>query len=655
MKKQDRNKLIRLAHKKPELREQIIGLIKKQAAFKFIQDGELDGLSFDKIEELAEKKFGQGFDQVDIASIRKVNGKIRITASVRVDIGAGSNEVAEVAREYGIGLLAPDDSGASAPELSSSDATVNIAEVQDTPFPTRETVRNVVVVRPNSSGIDNDRSEALTRAMSGVAPISIALPSRTRTTFRSRARTLPFVQSVMRGTQHPSTTHSGKIDGVKVSITVEGNTPEERAADAYQKFLKLKREFPDASLVTDFYIEGDTLFIIIADAQVPEDTSAIAEARSSFNTIQSMSGGSGGSSSGGGSSYSDRLEPNFFPDEDSEEEDSEDYESYREEQEREERRQRRERDQITLENEWLEREREEAEAEAEAEQQRQEEEAAQALAEAPAKGDYVMLDGSSIPNAVFLQGYIDGLLLARRNRQVQEHYGTDREGNSIPASKIFKWNYDSARGWRDRIFSGNPDKELSKAQRDALNGSLGYRKPKAQRSGIANPFFLKGIYTAIVNHDGVDLRSIPSKSKFMKTFGFSEGFQGQNSTESYAHRVHARRTAKMASSETRQKLIRLAYEKPELRSKIIPLLETKVAYDEEKKIDALLKAKTLSIGRWGLFYVTKVDKNDNMYLKNLSNKEYVLTPMLGGAQMGGHGRTRMRLTNLDYSQITVID
>lgn len=668
MKKQDRNKLIRLAHKKPELREQIIGLIKKQAAFKFIQDGELDGLSFEKIQELAEKKFGQGFDQVDIASIRKVNGKIRITASVRVDIGAGSNEVAEVAREYGIGLLAPDNSGASAPELSSSDSSVDISEVQDTPFPTRETVRNVVVVRPSGSSNSSDRAESLSRARSSVSPISIALPSRTRTTFRSRARSLPFVQSVMRGTQHPSTTHSGKIDGVKVSITVEGNTPEERAADAYQKFLKLKREFPDASLVTDFYIEGDTLFIIIADAQVPEDTSAIADARSSFNTIQSMSGGSGGSSSGGsfGGGSSDYEEDS----EEYSEEESEDYQpevvqrSRDEIREENERARRRQREELEAETERLreqaerqQRERDQravelAQAAAEAEQQRQEEAAAQALADAPAKGDYVMLDGSSIPNKVFVQGYVDGLLLARRNRQVQEHYGTDREGQQIPVSKIFKWNYDSARGWRDRFFT-NADKEMSKAQRDALNGSLGYRKPKSQRSGIASPFFLKGIWNAISNLEGVDPRSLPSKSWFMKNFGFSEGFQGQNSTEAYAHRVHARRTA--SDTQTRQKLIRLAYEKPELRSKILPLLETKVAYDEEKEIDALLKAKTISIGRWGLFYVTKVDKNENMYLKNLGNKEYVLTPMLGGAQMSGHGRTRMRLTNLDYSQITVID
>ena len=583
MNKQDRNKLIRLAHKKPELREKIIGLIQKQAAFKFIQDGELDGLSFDKIKELAEKKFGQGFDQVDIASIRKVNGKIRITASVRVDIGAGSNEVAEVAREYGIGLLAPDNSGASAPELSSNDASVDIAEVQDTPFPTRETVRNVVVVRPNSSsGIDNDRSEALTRAFSRVAPVSIALPSRTRTQFRSRARSLPFVQSVMRGTRHPSTTHSGQIDGVKVSIFVEGNTPEERAADAYQKFLKLKREFPDASLVTDFYIEGDTLFIIIADAQVPEDTSAIAEARSSFDTIQSMSGGSGGSGSGGsfggGSSYSDYEEDS---EEYYSEEESEDYQP--EVRSRQTERQRQFDEEVRLENERnerLERERiqrerdqravELAQAAAEAEQQRQEEEAAQALANAPAKGDYLMLDGSPIPNRVFVAGYIDGLLLARRDRQVREHYGVDRDGNQLSPNQIFKWNYDSARGWRDRFFT-DADKEMSKAQRDALNGSLGYRKPKAQRSGIANPFFLKGIWNAISNLDGVDRRSLPSKGWFMKNFGFSEGFQGQNSTEAYAHRVHARRTA--SENMTRQKLIRLAYEKPELRSKILPLLK----------------------------------------------------------------------------------
>ena len=576
MKKQDRNKLIRLAHKKPELREKILGLIKKQAAFKFIQDGELDGLSFEKIEELAEKKFGQAFDQVDIASIRKVNGKVRITASVRVDIGAGSNEVAEVAREYGIGLLAPDNSGASAPEVSSNDSSVDIAEVQDTPFPTRETVRNVVIV-------DNRRPTSSPSSSSG-AFVSIPLPSRTRTQFRSRARGLSFVNSVVRGTRHQSPTHNSMVDGVGVNITVEGNTPEERAADAYQKFLKLKREFPDASLVTDFYIQGNTLFIIIADAQVPEDTSAIAEARSSYDTYQSMSGGSGGSF-GGGSSIEEYSMEEDSEEYYSEEEDSE-YEAersrQREERERQERfdrelerrvevqRQREERERQEREEARLERER----AIAEAEQQRQEEEAARA-ADAPAKGDYVMLDGSAIPNSVFVKGYLDGIKLARRDRAVQERYGIDRDGNRIPTNEIYKWNFQTADGWLRRM-NREPSYELSKAQVNSMNSTLGYKKPKAQRSGIASPHILKGVWNAISSYPNVDTRSLPSKSWFMKNFGFAEGFQGQNSTEANAHQaLRSARSSRRASDSTRAKLIRLAYAKPELRSKILPLLMEK--------------------------------------------------------------------------------
>jgi len=429
------------------------------------------------------------------------------------------------------------------------------------------------------------------------------------------------------------------IAGVKVSIPVVGNTPEEKAAYAYNKFLELKREFPDASLVTDFYIQGDTLFVIIADAQVPEDTSAIAEARSSYENY-----------------YNDSREvEEDYSEEESEEHDYSGYDQrMREEEERRERRERERREEIRLENERNQRlERERAEARRQEQEALERAEAERTISmDAPAKGDYVMLDGSAIPNSVFVEGYLQGIEYARRNRAVQERYGFDRNGNPIPANQIYKWNHDTARGWLRRL-AREPELELSKAQASTMNSTLGYKKPKSQRSGIASPHILKGVYEAVSSYPNHDPRSVPSKTWFIKNFGFADGYQGQNSTEAYAHANM--RQSRRASDETRAKLIRLAYEKPELRSKILPLLETKVAYDEEKEIDALLKARTLRIGRWGLFYVSRVDKNDNMYLKNLSNKEYVLTPMLGGAQMSGHGRTRMRLTNLDYSQITVID
>lgn len=559
MNKQEKNKLIRLAHRKPELREKILGLIKKQAAFKFIQDGELDGLSFEKIEELAERKFGQAFDQVDIAAIRKVNGKIRITASVRVDIGAGSNEVAEVAREYGIGVLAPDNSGAAAPELTTTDSSVDIAQVQDTPFPTRETVRNVVIV-------DNRTPASSPSSSSSSAFVSIPLPSRTRTQFRSRARSLPFV-SVTRGTRHQSPTHNSLVDGVGVNITVEGNTPEERAADAYRKFLALKREFPDASLVTDFYIEGDTLFIIIADAQVPEDTSAIAEARSSYESYESMSSGSGGSL-GGGSSYSDYEEESeeYYSEEEESEDDNRGYGGFG-----------------GGSGGSISSPSSSPSSSSPSSMTRQPDsinvgvppQAQQTQSPAPAKGDYVMLDGSAIPNSVFVAGYIEGIKLARRDRAVQERYGRDRDGNSIPPNEIYKWNFDTARGWMRRM-DREPSYELSKQQANAMNSTLGYKKPKAQRSGIASPHILKGVWNAISSYPNVDTRSLPSKSWFMKNFGFAEGFQGQNSTEANAHQaLRAARPSRRASDDTRAKLIRLAYQKPELRSKILPLLKAK--------------------------------------------------------------------------------
>lgn len=548
MNKQDKNKLIRLAHRKPELREKILGLIKKQAAFKFIQDGELDGLSFEKIQTLAERKFGQAFDQVDIASIRKVNGKIRITASVRVDIGAGSNEVAEVAREYGIGLLAPDNSGTTAPELTTTDSSVDMTEVQDTPFPTRETVRNVVVV-------DNRTPASSSSSSSSSAFVSIPLPSRTRTQFRSRARSLPFV-SVTRGTRHQSPTHNNAmVDGVGVNITVEGNTPEERAADAYKKFLELKRQFPEASLVTDFYIQGDTLFIIIADAQVPEDTNAIAYARQTYE-LQETFGSSDLSQS------SDDYDDEDY-DEDYDSEYSEDgYSS--------------------------------GNAELDAVFGRPSgggsspssrdsinvgvpPQAQQTQPPAPAKGDYVMLDGSAIPNSVFVAGYLEGIKLARRDRAVQERYGFDRNGNPISPNEIYKWNFDTARGWMRRM-EREPSYEMSKAQVASMNSTLGYKKPKSQRSGIASPHILKGVWNAISSYPNVDTRSLPSKSWFMKNFGFAEGFQGQNSTEANAHQaLKAARSSRRASDDTRAKLIRLAYQKPELRSKILPLLEKTAA------------------------------------------------------------------------------
>ena len=573
MKKQDRNKLIRLAHKKPELREKILGVLKKQAAFKFIQDGELDGLTFEKIEELAEKKFGQAFDQVDIASIRKVNGKVRITASVRVDIGAGSNEVAEVAREYGIGVLAPDTSGAAAPQLETQDSSVDIAEVQDTPFPTRDTVRNVVVV-------DNRTPASSPSSSSSSVVVNVPLPSRTRTQFRSRARGLSFVNSLVRGTRHQSPTHNTSIDGVKVSITVEGNTPEEKAAYAYKKFLELKREFPDASLVTDFYIQGDTLFVIIADAQVPEDTSAIAEARSSYENYYNESR----------AVEEEYSEEEYSFDEDEDEDVYRDGISGQREIDREraeELRLRNEREDERIRAiEEAERLREEAERQR---QRRQEQEALErAEAErsismdAPAKGDYVMLDGSAIPNSVFVQGYLDGIQLARRDRAVQERYGQDRDGNPIPANEIYKWNFQTASGWLRRM-ARESDYSMSKAQANSMNSTLGYKKPKSQRSGIASPHILKGVWNAISSHPNHDPRSLPSKAWFMKNFGFAEGFQGQNSTESVAHRaLKSARSSRRASDETRAKLIRLAYEKPELRSKILPLLKEATQWANEE-------------------------------------------------------------------------
>lgn len=564
MNKQEKNKLIRLAHRKPELREKILGLIQKQAAFKFIQDGELDGLSFEKIQTLAERKFGQAFDQVDIASIRKVNGKIRITASVRVDIGAGSNEVAEVAQEYGIGVLAPDNSGTTAPELTTTDSSVDMTEVQDTPFPTRETVRNVVVVDNRTPASSSSSSSAF---------VSIPLPSRTRTQFRSRARSLPFV-SVTRGTRHQSPTHNNAmVDGVGVNITVEGNTPEERAADAYKKFLELKREFPEASLVTDFYIQGNTLFIIIADAQVPEDTSAIADARSSYETYESMSSGSGGSF-GGGSSYSD----DDYEEYDDEDYADDDYEYSEEDSD----------DGVGGFSQNFDRPSggsSSSPSSSPSSMTRQPDslnvgvppQAQQTQSPAPAKGDYVMLDGSAIPNSVFVAGYLEGIKLARRDRAVQERYGFDRNGNPISPNEIYKWNFDTARGWMRRM-EREPSYEMSKAQVTSMNSTLGYKKPKSQRSGIASPHILKGVWNAISSYPNVDTRSLPSKSWFMKNFGFAEGFQGQNSTEANAHQaLKAARSSRRASDETRAKLIRLAYQKPELRSKILPLLEKTAA------------------------------------------------------------------------------
>lgn len=555
MKKLDKKTLIRMAYEKPEMRSKILPLIKKMAQFRFIQDGELDGLSNADIVEMAEAKFGKAFDKVDVASIRKVNGKVRITASVQVDIGAGSNEVAEIAREYGIGILAPTG---DTPEIQPTEQSVDMETVRDTPFPTRETVRNVVVVSPNSSNDSaSSREDEVSRARGQVSRANISISPRTRTQFRNKARSLGnIVDSVHRGTSHPSPTHSGMIDGVKISITVVGNTPEERAADAYKKFLELKGNFPNASLVTDFYIQGDTLFIIIADAQVPEDTSAIAEARSSFNAFQNMSGGS--------SSYEEEY---------SEEDEVSERESIREEE-------------IRLENERnerLDRERQERQREmarereaierAEAQSQQSTgvpPQAQQTQSPAPAKGDYVMLDGSAIPNSVFVEGYLKGIEYARRNRAVQERYGFDRNGNPIPANQIYKWNHDTARGWLRRL-AREPELELSKAQASTMNSTLGYKKPKSQRSGIASPHILKGVYEAVREYSDVDSRSIPSKTWFIKNFGFADGYQGQNSTEAYAH--SNMRQSRQASDETRAKLIRLAYEKPELRSKILPLLK----------------------------------------------------------------------------------
>lgn len=576
MKNLDKKTLIRMAYEKPEMRSKILPLIKKMAQFRFIQDGELDGLSNADIVEMAEAKFGKAFDKVDVASIRKVNGKVRITASVQVDIGAGSNEVAEVAREYGLGILAPTG---DTPEIQPTEQSVDMETVRDTPFPTRETVRNVVVVDNRTPSLSSPSSDN----------VSIPLPTRTRTDFRARARGLSFVDSVTRGTRHQSPTHNTMIDGVRVSITVEGNTPEEKAAYAYNKFLELKREFPDASLVTDFYIQGDTLFVIIADAQVPEDTSAIAEARSSYENYYN-------DSRDVEEDYSEEEEYSFDEDEDEEVyRDGISGQRQRDREEAERLRQERFEEEARIENERNQRLEREQNSGVPPQDQRSQ-------SPAPAKGDYVMKDGSAIPNSVFVEGYLKGIEYARRDRAVQERYGFDRNGNPIPANQIYKWNHDTARGWLRRL-AREPELELSKAQASTMNSTLGYKKPKSQRSGIASPHILKGVYEAVREYSDVDSRSIPSKTWFIKNFGFADGYQGQNSTEAYAHANM--RQSRRASDETRAKLIRLAYEKPELRSKILPLLKEATQWANEEN---------QMVGEWLLH-----DRRGNMILSKARN------------------------------------
>ena len=190
-------------------------------------------------------------------------------------------------------------------------------------------------------------------------------------------------------------------------------------------------------------------------------------------------------------------------------------------------------------------------------------EEAEEAASAVNPGDYLMENGSPIPNAVFLAGFIKGIEKARKDKKVQEKYGKDyKTGDPLPPSEIFKWIYNSARGW-----ARNVDK-LSAAQRDGLNTPLGLRKPKAQRSGVASPIIKAEIYKEISKLKGVNKASLPGKAKFVAEFGFSEGYQDQDSNEAYAHSNHKRKKASLLREAT----IKLAHSNPELRKHLIPLL-----------------------------------------------------------------------------------
>lgn len=190
-------------------------------------------------------------------------------------------------------------------------------------------------------------------------------------------------------------------------------------------------------------------------------------------------------------------------------------------------------------------------------------EEAEEAASAVKPGDYLMENGSPIPNAVFLAGFIKGIEKARKDKGVQEKYGKDyKTGDPLPPSEIFKWIYNSARGWARNI-----DK-LSAAQRDGLNTPLGLRKPKAQRSGVASPIIKAEIYKEIAKLKGVNKASLPGKAKFVAEFGFSEGYQDQDSNEAYAHSNHKRKKASLLREAT----IKLAHSNPELRKHLIPLL-----------------------------------------------------------------------------------
>ena len=129
-------------------------------------------------------------------------------------------------------------------------------------------------------------------------------------------------------------------------------------------------------------------------------------------------------------------------------------------------------------------------------------------------------------------------------------------------------------------------------------------------------------------------------------------------------------------SNLRNKVIRLAHEKPELRSHLLPLLKKaapegfpfmgrgyeKIAKSAKTNTESLLRAKEISIKGLGIYVVVGADKmiGDLLLREMGGRKEYTLSIMVSGSLMGngaelkGRGSTRMRTKFIQGKDITVI-
>lgn len=119
-------------------------------------------------------------------------------------------------------------------------------------------------------------------------------------------------------------------------------------------------------------------------------------------------------------------------------------------------------------------------------------------------GMVMLKDGTRMPVRVLLRGYLEGIEMARKDKDVRREYGKDKEGNPV---QVMDKIYSAVQGWlrkADREF----DYELSAGQKKWLNGALGGTR------GILGPYLKMAIRYHCMRDGVCNLRTLPKEDDF---------------------------------------------------------------------------------------------------------------------------------------------